>query len=98
EPASIMIVDDSGATTRPYWRLEFPDAGEPSRHRDEREAAQELRELLSDATRLRMRADVPVGSYLSGGLDSSIVSALAAGMTPQQLRTFSVTFNSAEHD
>src|SRR5690606_3071807 len=69
-----------------------------SRHCDERAAAEELRALLTDAVRLRMRADVPVGSYLSGGLDSSIVSALAAGMTPQTLRTFSVTFDSAEHD
>ncbi|WP_457664305.1 asparagine synthase-related protein [Sinorhizobium medicae] len=45
-----------------------------------------------------MRADVPVGAYLSGGLDSSIISALAAGMTSQGLRTFSVTFDTAEHD
>ena len=45
-----------------------------------------------------MRADVPIGSYLSGGLDSSITSALAAGMAPGGLRTFSVTFDSAEHD
>ena len=98
EPASLMIVDDKGVATRPYWRLEFPDADAPSRHRDERTAAEELRALLADATRLRMRADVPVGSYLSGGLDSSIVSALAAGMTDETLRTFSVTFDSAEHD
>ncbi|MCO5156581.1 MAG: asparagine synthase (glutamine-hydrolyzing) [Aquamicrobium sp.] len=98
EPASLMIVDRNGATSRPYWRLDYPDAGEPSRHRDERAAAEELRALLTDAVRLRMRADVPVGSYLSGGLDSSIISALAAGMTPQTLRTFSVTFDSAEHD
>ena len=98
EPASLMVVDDGGVASRPYWRLEFPDAAELSRHRDERAAAEELRALLADATRIRMRADVPVGSYLSGGLDSSIVSALAAGMTPETLRTFSVTFDSAEHD
>lgn len=98
EPASLMVVDDGGVASRPYWRLEFPDAAELSRHRDERTAAEELRALLADATRIRMRADVPVGSYLSGGLDSSIVSALAAGMTPETLRTFSVTFDSAEHD
>ncbi|MBE0692696.1 MAG: asparagine synthase (glutamine-hydrolyzing), partial [Aquamicrobium sp.] len=98
EPASLMVVDDGGVAARPYWRLEFPDAAELSRHRDERAAAEDLRALLADATRIRMRADVPVGSYLSGGLDSSIVSALAAGMTPETLRTFSVTFDSAEHD
>lgn len=98
EPASLMIVDDAGVAIRPYWRLDFPEAGEPSRHRDEREAAEELRALLADAVRLRMRADVPVGSYLSGGLDSSIVTALAAGMAGETLRSFSVTFDSAEHD
>jgi asparagine synthase (glutamine-hydrolysing) len=97
-PASLMIVDENGISTRTYWQMEFPDAGETSRHRSVGAAAEELRALLTDATNIRMRADVPVGSYLSGGLDSSIVSALAAGMTPQTLRTFSVTFDSAEHD
>ncbi|MDK1492347.1 asparagine synthase (glutamine-hydrolyzing) [Sinorhizobium sp. 7-81] len=98
EPATLMIADERGAAARAYWRLEFPDRDAPPRHKDEGQAAEELRALLTDATRIRMRADVPVGSYLSGGLDSSIVSALAAGMAPQGLRTFSVTFDSAEHD
>ncbi|MDK1383811.1 asparagine synthase (glutamine-hydrolyzing) [Sinorhizobium sp. 8-89] len=98
EPATLMIADERGVTTRAYWRLEFPDRDAPPRHTHEGQAAEELRALLTDATRIRMRADVPVGSYLSGGLDSSIVSALAAGMAPQGLRTFSVTFDSAEHD
>ncbi|HMO28126.1 asparagine synthase (glutamine-hydrolyzing) [Enterovirga sp.] len=98
EPASLMIVEDGRVTTRPYWSLDYPDAGAPSRHADERAAAEELRALLTDATRIRMRADVPVGSYLSGGLDSSIVAALATGMAPAGLETFSVTFDSAEHD
>jgi len=98
QPASLMIVDENGISTRSYWQMDFPEAGETSRHRSVGPAAEELRALLTDATRIRMRADVPVGSYLSGGLDSSIVSALAAGMTPQTLRTFSVTFDSVEHD
>ncbi|MCZ4090876.1 asparagine synthase (glutamine-hydrolyzing) [Sinorhizobium psoraleae] len=98
EPATLMIADERGVATRAYWRLEFPDRDSPPRHTHEGQAAEELRALLTDATRIRMRADVPVGSYLSGGLDSSIVSALAAGMAPQGLRTFSVTFDSAEHD
>jgi asparagine synthase (glutamine-hydrolysing) len=98
EPASLMIVQEGSVSTRPYWNLEYPDRDEPPRHRDERAAAEELRALLTEATRIRMRADVPVGAYLSGGLDSSITSALAAGMAPGGLRTFSVTFDSAEHD
>jgi asparagine synthase (glutamine-hydrolysing) len=98
EPASLMIVQEGSVSTRPYWSLEYPDREAPPRHRDERAAAEELRALLTEATRIRMRADVPVGAYLSGGLDSSITSALAAGMAPGGLRTFSVTFDSAEHD
>jgi len=98
EPASLMIVQDGSVSTRPYWSLDYPDRDAPSRHRDEREAAEELRALLTEATRIRMRADVPVGAYLSGGLDSSITSALAVGIAPAGLKTFSVTFDSAEHD
>jgi len=98
EPAHLMIADERGATSRAYWQLEFPDRSEARAYTNEGRAAEELRALLDDATRIRMRADVPVGAYLSGGLDSSIVSALAAGMTPRRLRTFSVTFDSAEHD
>ncbi|TCN33297.1 asparagine synthase (glutamine-hydrolyzing) [Sinorhizobium americanum] len=97
EPAHLMVVDERGVTTRPYWQLQYPDRDRPGGI-DERTAAEELRALLTDATRIRMRADVPVGAYLSGGLDSSVVSALAAGMAPQGLRTFSVTFDSPEHD
>ncbi|MBB6464453.1 asparagine synthase (glutamine-hydrolyzing) [Aminobacter lissarensis] len=98
EPAHIMIADKGRFVTRPYWQLDFPDAEAGRAPRDEVQAAEELRALLTDATRIRMRADVTVGSYLSGGLDSSIVSALAAPMAAGGLRTFSVTFDSAEHD
>src|SRR5439155_929314 len=57
-----------------------------------------LDELLHSGVRLRMRADVPVGGYLSGGLDSSIVCALAAQASPYDLRTFSVTFDDPQLD
>ncbi|SIT52775.1 Asparagine synthetase [Mesorhizobium prunaredense] len=98
EPASMMIATPGQVTVKRYWHLDYPHRDAPSKLTNEDVAAEELQALLTDAVRLRMRADVPVGSYLSGGLDSSLVSALAAGMTPLQLQTFSVTFDSAEHD
>ena len=58
----------------------------------------DLEELLRDSVRLRLRADVPVGAYLSGGLDSSLITALAAQETDHQLRTFSVAFRDPEYD
>ncbi|CCV07362.1 putative asparagine synthetase protein [Mesorhizobium metallidurans STM 2683] len=98
EPASIMIAEQGQVTIKPYWQLDYPHRDAQLKVANEDQAAEELQALLTNAVRLRMRADVPVGSYLSGGLDSSVVSALAAGMTPRKLQTFSVAFDSAEHD
>ncbi len=62
------------------------------------EAAEELRALLTDAVRLQLRADVPVGAYLSGGLDSSIIVAMIRARSDVPLRTFSVGFEDPEFD
>ncbi|UIK04500.1 asparagine synthase (glutamine-hydrolyzing) [Neorhizobium galegae] len=97
EPGHLMIAKNGRTETRPYWVLDFPDAGDHAEV-DQSAREEELRALLTDATRLRMRADVPVGAYLSGGLDSSLITALAAPMAPNGLNTFSVTFDDAEHD
>jgi asparagine synthase (glutamine-hydrolysing) len=98
EPGASLIIENGTSRILPYWRLDYPDLAELRPGQDEGEAEEELRALLLDATRLRMRADVPVGSYLSGGLDSSLIAALAAPMAPGGLNTFSVTFESREHD
>ncbi len=60
----------------PLLGLGVPRRGSTRRARDDRDCAEELRELLIDAVRLQLRADVPVGAYLSGGLDSSIIATL----------------------
>jgi asparagine synthase (glutamine-hydrolysing) len=96
-PGHVMTIEGGRITTRAWWSLDFPDAGDTD-NRSEDQVADELLVLLDDATRIRLRADVPVGAYLSGGLDSSLVSALAARQIGKRLRTFSVTFDSAEHD
>ena len=59
---------------------------------------EDLEELLRDSVRLRLRADVPVGTYLSGGLDSSLITALAQAETDHELRTFSIAFKDPRYD
>ena len=71
-----------------FYDLDFTEPRE-----EPRDAIERLDELMRSSVSFRMRADVPVGGYLSGGLDSSITCALAAGMSPHALRTFSVTFS-----
>ncbi len=89
-PGHFMRASGDALTVHRYWRLTFPRGEEP--RISEEEAAEELRALLADATRLRLRADVPVGSYLSGGLDSTLVAALARQSIPDTLCTFSIAF------
>ena len=96
-PGECMAVDAAGERTWRYWDWSFPtEPGEPYASADE--AAEALRELLIDCVRLQLRADVPVGAYLSGGLDSSIVATLIRRYTDTPLRTFSLTFDDPEFD
>jgi asparagine synthase (glutamine-hydrolysing) len=96
-PGHLMVVDDGGSRVEQYWDWEFPN-GIPSSNRSEEDWAEELRELLVDSVRLQLRSDVPVGAYLSGGLDSSIVTSVIKNFTDTPLRTFSLTFADAEFD
>ncbi len=94
-PGHCLALEDGRIRIWPYWRMTFPDAFASV---DEADATERLRELLADATRLRLRADVPVGAYLSGGLDSSVVAALVRQASVARLRTFSVTFEDPAFD
>lgn len=100
-PGHLLVREADGRerVTR-YWDWTFPDAAEPAdRYFDSLDAATNaLRDLLIDAVRLQLRADVPVGAYLSGGLDSSGIVALIRGFTKTPVRTFSVTFDDPEFD
>lgn len=89
-PGCVLIWEQGRIVAeRTWWRPEYA-----ARH----ETAAELPQLMQDSVRLRMRADVPVGTYLSGGLDSSLITALACEASGHQLRTFSVAFRDPQYD
>ena len=98
EPGHYAVLDRQGFRKAPYWSITFPERGrEPSQ--DVRENAEALRERVVEATRLRfLRSDVPVGAYLSGGLDSAVTAAAIARYTDAPLHTFSLRFTDAEFD
>ncbi|HZD09999.1 MAG TPA: asparagine synthase (glutamine-hydrolyzing) [Candidatus Binatia bacterium] len=95
----LLVGTDGKVRTERYWRPQFPQlstAETPAPSLDE--AARMLRKLLVDATQIRLRADVPVGAYLSGGLDSSAITALIHRYTGNRLETFSIAFNDEAYD
>lgn len=80
-----------------YWDIPFPDAGQEDPP-DERRSAARLLEELTRAVKLRMISDVPLGAYLSGGLDSSCVVKLMSELHDGPLTTFSIVFHEREYD
>ncbi len=96
-PGHSMVIQDGRITVTPYWRLDLAPQESVSRASEER-FAEELLALLRDATEIRLRSDVPVGAYLSGGIDSTIISALVGKRVGDRLRTFSVGFEDGEFD
>jgi asparagine synthase (glutamine-hydrolysing) len=93
----MMVIENGHRQIKKYWDWDFP-AAQPQRDRSVASYAEELRELLIDSVRLQLRADVPVGAYLSGGLDSSVIAALVKVYNRERLRTFSIAFEDAEFD
>lgn len=97
-PGHYLEVDEAGETERPWWRLSFPPSGS-EQEQDLAENASRLREALVAAARLRFeRSDVPVGAYLSGGIDSAITTAVVARVTSAPIQTFSLRFSDSAFD
>ena len=93
---SWMTVGSHGCRIQKYWDLR-PDAGSPCA-KSLRESAEEFGRLFRDAIRLQMRSDVPVGSCLSGGLDSSAVVSIASRLGDRPMLTFTARFSDESMD
>ena len=96
-PGHILTATRGQISVRSYWNLPFSE-DDRSNELEEADYAERLGTLLADATRIRLRADVPVGAYLSGGLDSSTIAAFSRSFLTDRLRTFSVAFADPAYD
>ena len=90
-PGHRIILENGDVQLEPYWRLEFPQDGLGGDY-DEDYYRSKLRELLEDAVGVRQVADVPIGAFLSGGIDSSTVVGLMSQIVDGPVHTFSIGF------
>jgi len=97
-PGHYLIATDKHIQLHQYWDFNYPKLNGATSGRSDAEYAAEFRHALEEAVRIRLRADVPVGCYLSGGLDSCAVLGLAAKHHAGSIRAFTLTFDRAEYD
>ncbi len=93
-PGHLAVYAEERLDIRPYWQPDLNHQRDWTRD----EAVRELRTTLASAVRLRLRSDVPLGAFLSGGVDSSLIAAVAQQQMDQPLKTFSIGFPVREYD
>lgn len=94
-PAHFFQADQSGLKIERYWRNRFSP---PDREQSDSEYLEQLKADVADAVRSHLVSDVPVGIFLSGGIDSSLVAALAAGTDSKPLKSFSIAYPGHRYD
>jgi len=97
-PGHFVLVRGARVSTHKYWDFDYPEAAHLRATQSEQAYIGEFRELLSEAVKLRLRADVPVGVYLSGGIDSSVVLGLMREHSASPLDAFTLSFDHEHYD
>ncbi|MGA2795313.1 MAG: asparagine synthase (glutamine-hydrolyzing) [Roseiarcus sp.] len=97
-PGHYLLVSRSGARLFRYWDLDYPREDEPQLGLDFPAQVARVRELLIESVRLRLRSDVPVGCYLSGGVDSCAVLGIASRLSAKPLAAFTISFEQENLD
>jgi len=93
-PGHLMVWRDGELRVSRYWDVSF--AKYADENRSDKDYIDEWRELFRTSVRLRLMADVPLGMFLSGGIDSSAIAAVMSGMVSEPIKTFSVAFKERE--
>lgn len=96
-PGHYLIATPSGISIRKYWDFNYPEQGSES-NLSEQEAIEQLREHLLGSVKTRLRSDVPVGVYLSGGVDSCAVLGMASQLTDNRIDSFTLSFDDQDYD
>ncbi|MGH9766337.1 MAG: asparagine synthase (glutamine-hydrolyzing), partial [Blastocatellia bacterium] len=97
-PGHTLVFKDGQIRARRYWNFNYGGENGVEPRSNEAEYIERLRELLAESVRIRLESEVPLGLFLSGGIDSSAVAALMAREMSQPVKTFSIGFNEAEFD
>jgi asparagine synthase (glutamine-hydrolysing) len=97
-PGYFLLATEKHVQLTQYWDFNYPSADATAPTSTDAEYAREFRHELEEAVRIRLRADVPVGVYLSGGLDSCSVLGLAARHHPEPIRAFTLRFEQVQYD
>src|SRR5215472_1451796 len=97
-PGHYLLATERHIQLIPYWDFDYPRVESNAPVRSNAEYVAEFRHAFEEAVRIRLRADVPVGCYLSGGLDSCAVLGLAAKHRPDPIRAFTLTFDRSDYN
>lgn len=97
-PGSYLVTDGATARIHPWWDWDYPTADRTGFDRSPHDWVRQLEGAVEEAVRLRLRADVPVACYLSGGIDSCAVLGLASKLSPRPLRAYTLCFDHADYD